>query len=198
MTLEDISERRAAEQKIAYLAHHDMLTGLANRALFRDQLGHAFTDTGVSTGFAMLCLDLDRFKAVNDGFGHPVGDGLLQAVADRLRAAVRAGDTVARLGGDEFVILQLNVTDQSEPIALARRIVDAISKPFMIEGHMLSIGVSVGIAMAPTERVNPERLLQDADKALYRSKQAGRGTWRLFDPTIEADADANASVEASR
>jgi len=185
MTLEDISERRAAEQKIAYMAHHDMLTGLANRALLRDQLRRALIDGEVSKASAMLCLDLDRFKAVNDSFGHPVGDRLLLAVADRLRAAVRAGDTIARLGGDEFVILQLNVSDPSEPIALARRIVEAIGKPFMIDGQMLSIGVSIGIAMAPSKHMNPERLLQDADRALYRSKQAGRGTWKIFDTTME-------------
>jgi diguanylate cyclase (GGDEF)-like protein len=188
MTLEDISERRSAERKIAYLAHHDLLTGLANRALFRDQLGHAFTDPAPAKSFAMLCLDLDRFKAVNDSFGHPVGDGLLVAVADRLRAAVRAGDTVARLGGDEFVILQLNVSDLSETIALAHRIVETISTPFVIEGHLLSIGVSIGIAMAPGDRMNAEQLLKHADQALYRSKQAGRGTWRIFDAAMETAA----------
>jgi diguanylate cyclase (GGDEF)-like protein len=187
MTLEDISERRAAEQKIAYLAHHDLLTGLANRALFQDRLGQAFT-SAASTSFAMLCLDLDRFKPVNDTYGHPVGDGLLVAVAERLRAALRAGDTVARLGGDEFVILQLNVSDPSETIALARRIVEAISRPFVIEGIQLSIGVSIGIAMAPSGRSAPERLLQQADQALYRSKQAGRGTWRIFDAAIDGTA----------
>jgi diguanylate cyclase (GGDEF)-like protein len=190
MTLEDISERRAAERKIAYLAHHDLLTGLPNRALFRDQLAHAFTDTAPARCFAMLCLDLERFKAVNDSFGHPVGDGLLLAVADRLRAAVRAGDTVARLGGDEFVILQLNVADLSETTALARRIIEAIGKPFMVEGHLLSIGVSIGIALAPGGRTNPEQLLKCADQALYRSKEAGRGTWRIFDATLEAEVKA--------
>jgi len=190
MTLEDISERRAAERQIAYLAHHDLLTGLANRALFRDRLRHAFTDTVSGQGFAMLCLDLDRFKAVNDTYGHPVGDGLLFAVAERLRAAVRGGDTIARLGGDEFVILQLNVSDQREPIALARRIVNAISEPFMIEGHRLSVGISIGIAIAPRHRMNPERLFKDADLALYRSKQAGRGTWRIFDATMEVKEQA--------
>jgi diguanylate cyclase (GGDEF)-like protein len=195
MTLEDISERRAAERKIAYLAHHDLLTGLANRALFRDQLRRAFTETPPSKCFAMLCLDLDRFKAVNDSFGHPVGDGLLLAVADRLRAAVRAGDTVARLGGDEFVILQLNVADPSETIALARRIVEAIGEPFMIEGHSLSIGVSIGIALAPGDRTNPEQLLKCADQALYRSKEAGRGTWRIFDATMAAEAKAKKAKE---
>jgi len=187
MTLDDVSERRAAERKIAYLAHHDLLTGLANRALFRDQLRHAFTDTPPAKCFAMLCLDLDRFKAVNDSFGHPVGDRLLIAVADRLRAAVRAGDTVARLGGDEFVVLQLNVSDLSETIALAGRIVEEIGKPFVIEGHLLSIGVSIGIAMAPGDRMNPEQLLKSADQALYRSKQAGRGTWRIFDAEMAAE-----------
>ncbi len=196
MTLEDISERRAAERQIAYLAHHDLLTGLANRTLFRDRLRHAFTDTVSFQGFAMLCLDLDKFKAVNDTYGHPVGDGLLFAVADRLRAAVRGGDTVARLGGDEFVILQLNVSDQREPIALARRIVEMIGQPFVIEGHLLNIGVSIGIAMAPHHRMNPERLFKDADLALYRSKQAGRGTWRIFDATMAVKEQAgNAFVD---
>jgi len=185
VTLEDISERRAAEQKIAYLAHHDLLTGLANRALFRDQLAQAFTDIGSSSGFAMLYLDLDRFKAVNDTFGHPVGDGLLRAVADRLRAAVRASDSVARLGGDEFVILQRNVADEIETTVLGQKIVESIGKPFVIEGHRLSIGVSIGIALAPRDRLNPERLLQDADLALYRSKQTGRGTWSVFDETMQ-------------
>jgi diguanylate cyclase (GGDEF)-like protein len=195
MTLEDISERRAAERKIAFLAHHDLLTGLANRALFRDRLRHAFTDTASNKCFAMLCLDLDRFKAVNDNFGHPVGDGLLLAVADRLRAAVRAGDTVARLGGDEFVILQLNVADPSETIALARRVVETIGEPFMIEGHLLSIGVSIGIALATGDRMNPEQMLKSADQALYRSKQAGRGTWRLFDAAMEAEVKAKRAEE---
>jgi diguanylate cyclase (GGDEF)-like protein len=167
------------------------LTGLANRALFRDQLRHAVTTTPAAKCFAMLCLDLDRFKAVNDSFGHPVGDALLLAVADRLRAAVRGGDTVARLGGDEFVILQLNVSDPSETIALARRIVAEIDKPFMIEGHLLSIGVSIGIAMASGERRNPEQLLKCADQALYHSKQAGRGTWRIFDAAMEVAVKAN-------
>ncbi len=191
MTLEDISERRAAERKITYLANHDTLTGLANRALFREQLGQAFSELRPNEGFALLCLDLDRFKAVNDTFGHPMGDSLLRAVAERLRAAVRAGDSVARMGGDEFVILQLNVSSKTEPIALARRIVEAICKPFVIEGHRLSIGVSIGIAMAPSDRMNPEWLLQDADVALYRAKEAGRGTWRIFDATMEAGPTDN-------
>jgi len=193
MTLEDISERRAAEKKIDYLAHHDLLTGLANRALFRDQLGRAII--GSAKGFAMLCLDLDRFKAVNDTYGHPVGDGLLLAVADRLRAAVRGGDTVARMGGDEFVILQLNVSGEPETIALASRIVQAISKPFVIDGHMLSIGVSIGIAMARKDRLDPERLFQEADQALYSAKQAGRGTWRISDDIKSAREPANADTE---
>jgi len=185
MTIEDISERRAAEQKIAYLASHDVVTGLANRALFRERLGQAFTDLRPDQGFAVLCLDLDRFKAVNDTFGHPVGDALLRAVAERMLAAVRDGDTVARIGGDEFVILQLNVSDRAEAIRLAGRIVEAISMPFAIEGQRLRIGVSIGITLAPCDRMNPEALLHDADVALYRAKQAGRGTWRIFDAAME-------------
>jgi diguanylate cyclase (GGDEF)-like protein len=108
---------------------------------------------------------------------------------------LREGDTVARLGGDEFVILQLNVSDKSETITLARRIVETIGKPFAIEGHVLSIGVSIGIIMAPRDRINPERLLHDADVALYRAKQEGRGTWRIFDAAMEpAESAGNAVV----
>jgi diguanylate cyclase (GGDEF)-like protein len=195
MTVEDISERRAAERKIAYLANHDLLTGLPNRVLFRSRLGQALTDAGADQGFALLCLDLDKFKAVNDNFGHLVGDRLLRAVAERLQSALREGDTVARLGGDEFVILHLNVSDKSETITLARRIVETIGKPFAIEGHVLSIGVSIGIIMAPRDRINPERLLHDADVALYRAKQEGRGTWRIFDAAMEpAESAGNAVV----
>jgi len=190
LTMEDISERRAAEMKISYLAHHDLLTGLANRVLFRDRLSQALAEAASGKGFAMLCLDLDRFKAVNDLHGHPVGDGLLCAVADRLRAVVRASDIIARLGGDEFVILQLGVSDKAESAALARRIVQVIKEPYEINGHLVGVGVSIGIAMAPGQRVNPERLFQHADQALYRSKQRGRGTWEMYEPEMEtADSD---------
>jgi diguanylate cyclase (GGDEF)-like protein len=195
MTLEDISERRVAEQKIAYLANHDLLTGLANRSLFHEQLGQALVEAASNKGFAMLYLDLDRFKAVNDSFGHPVGDSLLRIVADRLRAAVRDRDTVVRMGGDEFVILQRNVSDRAETIVLADRIIEAIGTPFIVEGHRLSIGVSIGITMAPSDQMSPERLLHDADLALYRAKQAGRGTWRIFDPKMAADANARSATE---
>jgi diguanylate cyclase (GGDEF)-like protein len=195
MTLEDISERRAAEQKIAYLAHHDLLTGLANRSLFQDQLGLALIEAALNKGFAMLYLDLDRFKALNDSFGHPVGDSLLRMVADRLRATVRDGDTVVRMGGDEFVILQRNVSDRSETIVLADRLIEAIATPFVVEGHRLSIGVSIGITLAQSGQLNPERLLHDADLALYRAKQEGRGTWRIFDTKIAAEANARSATD---
>ncbi len=195
MTLEDISERRAAEQKIAYLANHDLLTGLANRTLFQDQLRLALMEAASNKGFAMFYLDLDRFKAVNDTFGHLVGDSLLRIVADRLRATVREGDTVVRMGGDEFVILQRNVSDRSETVILADRIVEAIGEPFIVEGHRLSIGVSIGITLAQSDQMYPERLLHDADAALYRAKQAGRGTWRIFDAKSAADENARSATD---
>jgi diguanylate cyclase (GGDEF)-like protein len=194
-TLEDISVRHAAEQKIAYLAHHDLLTGLANRTLLREQLRLACAATLPSRCFSVVYLDLDKFKDVNDTFGHPVGDGLLVAVADRLRATVGAGDSVFRLGGDEFVILHFSLTDQAETISLSRRIVEAIGRPFVIDGNVLSIGVSIGIALATNDRMNPERLLQDADQALYRSKREGRGTWSVFEPTITVSANARSKAD---
>jgi diguanylate cyclase (GGDEF)-like protein len=116
-------------------------------------------------------------------------------VADRLRAAVRDGDTIVRMGGDEFVILQRNVSDRSETIVLADRIVEAIAAPFIVEGHRLSIGVSIGITMAPSDQMSPERLLHDADLALYRAKHAGRGTWRIFDTKMAADANARGATD---
>jgi diguanylate cyclase (GGDEF)-like protein len=195
-THEDITERREAEAKIAFLARHDVLTGLANRALFQERLEHAAALTARGIGFAVLCLDLDRFKAVNDTYGHPVGDALLRSVADRLRAAVRDGDTVARLGGDEFAILQLGVSDVAEVTVVARRIVQSLCEIFDLDGRQVSVGTSVGIAMAPGDSTNSVQLMKHADLALYRAKQEGRGTWRFFESTMDSVAAARRALEA--
>jgi diguanylate cyclase (GGDEF)-like protein len=185
-TIEDITERRQSEKQIEFLARHDILTGLANRALLRERLDQALVMAGRGKGFALLCLDLDRFKAVNDTFGHPMGDSLLRAVADRLRDAVRESDTVARLGGDEFAILQVGVSGPMDCTMLALRIVKAIDTPFELEGRQVSVGTSIGITMAPGDSDDHAQLMKNADLALYRSKQGGRGTWRFFEPAMDA------------
>jgi len=195
VTYEDITARCEADAKIAFLARHDVLTGLANRSLFQDRLEQALAQAERGKGFAVLCLDLDRFKAVNDTLGHPVGDSLLRAVAGRLRDAVRESDTVARLGGDEFAILQLGVTEVAETSVVARRIVKSISESYYLEGHEVSIGTSIGIAMAPGDSAHPVQLMKNADLALYRSKQEGRGTWRFFEPSMDAVATTRRALE---
>ncbi len=194
-THEDITERRAAEAKIAFLARHDVLTGLANRALFLERLQLAVALAERGRGFALLCLDLDRFKAVNDTYGHPAGDSLLRAVADRLQDAVRDSDTVARLGGDEFAILQLEVSDASQTTLVARRIVQSINEVFEVGGNRLSVGTSIGIAMAPADGLQAAQLMKCADLALYRCKQEGRGAWRYYEPAMDAAASKRLALE---
>jgi diguanylate cyclase (GGDEF)-like protein len=195
VTHEDVTERREAEAEISFLAGHDILTGLANRATFYDHLGRALANIESGQKFAVLFLDLDRFKAVNDEFGHPTGDALLRAVSARLRAVSRECDIIARLGGDEFAILQVGVSQDEQTGAVARRLVETISKPFTVDGHCLSIGVSIGIAMAPADGSHPAQLMKDADLALYHSKKEGRGTWRFFQPEMNAIAEARRAQE---
>ena len=150
---EDITQRRRQEQEITHLARHDVLTNLANRALFREQLQQALLRLRRGQGFAVFCLDLDRFKAVNDTLGHPVGDVLLKQVSERLLSCVRQGDLVARLGGDEFAIIQANVRDIDSTEALAARIVETISKPYEINGHRIDISTSIGIDAGTARRL---------------------------------------------
>jgi diguanylate cyclase (GGDEF)-like protein len=192
---EDITERCKSEEQIIFLAQHDALTQLPNRVVFKDRLHQALAQAERGQGFALLCLDLDQFKAVNDTLGHLVGDGILQAVAGRLKDAVRDIDTVARLGGDEFAILQLGVSGQAEATVLARRIIEAVSRPYEIEGHRISVGVSIGIALAPGDSAHPVQLMKNADLALYRAKQDGRCVWRFFEPTLDARAKARRELE---
>ncbi len=195
-TFEDVTERRLAEDKVAHMARHDALTNLPNRLLFREQLEHTLAHLHRGEQAAVLSIDLDRFKHVNDTLGHPVGDELLIAVAQRLRECTREGDTIARLGGDEFVIVQVATNLQpAETIALASRIVDVIGAPFDIGGSQIVVGASVGIAMAPADGADPDQLLKNADLALYRAKSDGRGTYRFFEAEMDARAQARRLLE---
>ncbi|MDO9709914.1 bifunctional diguanylate cyclase/phosphodiesterase [Paracraurococcus lichenis] len=191
----DVTERREAEDRIAHLAHHDTLTGLPNRALFRQRLDEALARTRRSGGFAVLCLDLDRFKEVNDTLGHPAGDALLRTVAERLGAEMRETDTLARLGGDEFAIVQSGVDRSGDTVTLARRLVEVLSMPFDLDGHRAMIGTSIGIAIAPQDGADGDALLKAADMALYQAKVEGRGTWRFFEPEMDLRAQMRRELE---
>ncbi|MBK1661951.1 putative bifunctional diguanylate cyclase/phosphodiesterase [Paracraurococcus ruber] len=195
LTFQDMTERRRAEARIEHMARHDALTGLANRSELRTRLDAALARSRRGEGFALLYLDLDRFKAVNDTLGHPVGDELLRAVTGRLRGLVRETDLVARLGGDEFAIIQTRAEQPEAATALARRLVPEISAPYDIEGQQVVIGTSVGIALAPADGATPDALLKAADLALYRAKAEGRGTWRFFAPEMDARMQARRKLE---
>ena len=152
VTLEDITERRQVEAKITHMAHHDALTGLPNRVLFHERLREAVARSRRGDTCAVLFLDLDHFKAVNDTLGHPVGDALLREVSHRLVKEVRETDTVARLGGDEFAIVQSNVNHPEETTSLATRIIELVCAPYLLEGHEVTVGTSVGIALSHRRR----------------------------------------------
>jgi diguanylate cyclase (GGDEF)-like protein len=186
-TFEDETERRRAEARIAHMAHHDALTGLPNRLLLGEAMQRLLASPERDRQGALLLLDLDGFKQVNDVHGHPLGDALLKAVADRLRCVTDDGDLLARLGGDEFaVVCGARAASVADPqprtaIALAGRIVAALQEPFSIDGIAVSISTSIGIARANGADPSVERLLREADLALYRSKATGRGAWCVFD-----------------
>jgi diguanylate cyclase (GGDEF)-like protein len=185
-THEDITERRRAEDKISHLAKHDALTGLVNRSVLTERLGQLVDATIREGRFAVLFVDLDCFKAVNDTLGHDVGDALLQQVAGRLKATAPAHATIARFGGDEFVILLTGVTEADEVARLARRLIEVVSAPYRINPHEVVIGASIGIELSKDETVSADTLLKNADIALYTSKSQGRGVYRFFEP----DADS--------
>ena len=195
VTHEDISERRHAEKQIAYMAHHDAVTDLPNRTLFRERVGEALKRVPRGERVAMLCLDLDRFKAVNDTLGHPVGDALLRCVAGRLTVSIREGDTVGRIGGDEFAVVQTGSPQPEGAIVLAQRLVEALSAPYEIDGQQVVIGASVGIAVAPMDGEDADQLLKNGDLALYRAKNEGRGTYRFFEPEMDARMQARRALE---
>ncbi|TYL85826.1 EAL domain-containing protein [Bradyrhizobium cytisi] len=195
ISCEDVTEQQRAQSQIAFMARHDALTGLPNRSLFAERIEQAVTEAGRGAGFAVFCIDLDKFKQINDTLGHPVGDGLLCAVAARLSACVREGDTVARLGGDEFALVQSEVHNAEDAAHLARRIVERVGAPYELNGHRVIVGCSVGISLAPGDGTTRETLLKNADMALYRSKMDGRGTWRFFEPAMDASLQSRRALE---
>ena len=194
-TFEDITERRRNEARIAHMARHDALTDLPNRTALREHGAALMGEARAGAGrLAMLCLDLDRFKAVNDAHGHAVGDALLRAVAERLCANVRGGDLVARLGGDEFAVLH-RVADEGGAQRLAERLIAVVSAPYELGGYTVEIGMSVGIAMAGGEADDVERLLRNADTALYHAKGGGRGQASLFAAAMDESAETRRVLE---
>ena len=193
-THEDITARRKAEAQIAHMAHHDLLTDLPNRVLFREHLVRSLESVGRGK-LAVLCIDLNRFKAVNDTLGHPIGDALLRLVGDRLQASARPTDLVARLGGDEFAIVQTGTEQPSGATALATRLIDAMAKLFELGGHQVVTGASVGISIAPDDGSDPDKLLKNADMALYRAKSDGGDSYRFFEPNMDAELQARRTME---
>ena len=195
LTLEDVTERKRAEARITHMAHHDALTGLPNRVMFHGRLGEAVARSLRGETAAVLYLDLDGFKAVNDTLGHPLGDTLLQEVSRRLRLQVREVDTVARLGGDEFAIVQSGLEQPQDAVTLAMRLIEVLSQPYDLDGQQVVIGTSVGVALVPQDGQDPERLLKNADMALYAVKAAGRGSYRFFEPAMDATMQARRTLE---
>jgi diguanylate cyclase (GGDEF)-like protein len=194
-THEDITERRRAEAELAFMARHDALTRLPNRTLFRERLEQAIATTRRHPGCALLCLDLDGFKLINDTMGHPAGDALLQAVAERLLSVVREVDTVARLGGDEFAIIQVGLEAPHQAAILAERVIEVVGRAFDVDGHKIQVGASIGVSIAPADGMSHDLLLRNADTALYLAKADGRGTYRLFEPEMDARVQGRRLLE---
>jgi len=177
------------------MARHDALTDLPNRVLLRERLEHELMRVKRGDCLAVLCLDLDHFKSVNDTLGHPVGDELLKLVSDRLRGCVRELDTIARFGGDEFAIIMTQLQQPMDAASLARRIRDSIIKPYQIDGHQIITDISIGVSVAPNDGTEPDRLLKNADLALYGAKSEGRGTYRFFEPEMDTRMKARRELE---
>jgi diguanylate cyclase (GGDEF)-like protein len=194
-TYEDVTERREAQDRMAHMARHDALTDLPNRVLFREKMQEALTHARRGRTMALLCLDLDQFKTVNDTLGHPVGDALLLAVARRLTEQVRDTDTVARLGGDEFAVVQALLDKPTEAADFADRLIAMLDTPFEVLGHQIVIGTSIGIAFAPQDGLDADQLLKNADLALYRAKSDGRGVYRLFHTGMDAEMQVRRLLE---
>jgi diguanylate cyclase (GGDEF)-like protein len=192
----EIADREESQARSQYLAYHDSLTGLGNRLLFKEQLEEALKDVSVASHpLAVLFLDLDGFKAVNDTLGHSIGDLLLKSVATKLRDILPRTDRIARLGGDEFAILQISAAQPGSSIALAEKIIEVVGQPNSIDGHDVTVGASVGIAVARPGDMNTENFLKSADLAMYSAKSDGRGTYRMFDPEMDAIVQARRLLE---
>lgn len=193
----ELMERKRMEAQLRHDAFHDVLTGLPNRSLFLDRLSHALqisqrrshiNSEGLAEQFAVLFLDLDRFKVINDSLGHLAGDQLLKVVADRLIDCLRGGDTVARLGGDEFVMLLEEIQDLDDVIEVVHRIQDALKIPIALDGNEVFVSTSIGIALSSSDYTQPEQLLRDADTAMYRAKEQGRERYEIFNPAMHTEA----------
>ena len=192
---DDVTVKRKTEERVTHMARHDMLTDLPNRFHFREQTEEALKKLGEGEHLAVLCLDLDRFKTINDTLGHPVGDALLRIVANRLRDTLREEDIVGRLGGDEFVIVQTGGDQPVGATMLSERIINRLSEPYHIQGHQVIAGASIGISIAPLDGVNPDQLLKNADMALYRAKQESRGSYCFFEIEMDARMQARRRME---
>ena len=196
VTFDDVTERRRTEERMTHLAHHDTLTNLPNRSMFRERLDQALGEESVAP-MAVFSVDLDRFKAVNDTFGHPAGDWLLKCVAERLQGCLRSEkDVVARFGGDEFAIVQFDVKAIADAEKLAKRIVEVVGKPYRDKGREMHVGVSLGIALYPGDGADADTLLTNADLALYRGKSEGRNVYRFFEPAMDAMVRERRTLEA--
>lgn len=195
--IEDVTERVRTAQQLTFQAHHDALTGLPNRGFFMQRVDEALTCLARhGDRFTVMLLDLDQFKSVNDSLGHPVGDSLLKAVAQRLQASLREADSIARLGGDEFAILQAVDGDQRESaVMLSNRILDVFAATYNVDGNQVVTGTSIGIAFAPEHGANVEQLMKGADLALYRAKSRGRNQFCIFEPSMETEAHSRHSLE---
>jgi diguanylate cyclase (GGDEF)-like protein len=194
-THDDVTEARRAADRIAWLARHDTLTGLPNRTAFGEHLAEAACEVDGDRGFAVLTIDLDRFKEVNDTLGHPCGDQILKEAAVRLRALVDNGDVITRLGGDEFAVIQRGVRDPEAAAMLSTGIIGALDRPFEFDGHTVVIGASIGIALAPRDGMSGEELLKKSDLALYRAKEETRGSHRFFEIGMDARMQERRDIE---
>ena len=195
VTFEDITEKLLAEEKIRHLAHYDALTNLPNRVAFYDQMDTIMKHLHRAESIGVLSLDLDHFKAVNDTLGHPIGDRLLREAAQRMQNCLRDGDIVARLGGDEFAILQVPVKRPADVTALATRLIEGVGAPYDFDDRKVVVGVSIGIALAPSDGDEPDALIKNADLALYRAKADGGGVYRFFEAEMDARMQARRVIE---
>ncbi|WP_430649702.1 EAL domain-containing protein [Bradyrhizobium retamae] len=193
--VDDVTERRFANDKIAHLAHYDALTDLPNRVLFREQIGRELRKAAGGDRFALLYIDIDEFKGINDSLGHHVGDELLKAVAACLKDCIKPGDLIARLGGDEFAVIQTAIGGRAEVEEFVARIYEAIRQPYRCLGHHLSTDASIGIALAPEDGIELDQLIKHADLAMYAAKAEGRRTHRFFEPAMDARAQARLTME---
>jgi diguanylate cyclase (GGDEF)-like protein len=194
-THEDITERHKAQEQLSHMARHDALTGLPNRLLFQERMERAVAGLQRGDAFAVLCVGLDHIKSANDALGHAVGDALLREVAGRLNTCVLGSDTVARIGGGEFAILQVGIVGPEEPGDLAQDILDALARPYEIEGHQINIDASIGMALAPRDETAGPLLLRQADIALSCAKAEGNKVWRSFEAAMDAELQSRRALE---